>query len=46
MSPVPADVIKEWLRGGLQRLSEIKPALILQKVARDNARYLLSLLSH
>ncbi len=46
MSPVPADVIKEWLRGGLQRLSEIKPALIFQKVARDNARYLLSSLSH
>jgi hypothetical protein len=46
MSPVPADVIKEWLRGGLRRLSEIKPALIFQKVARDNARYLLSSLSH
>ncbi|NOT57127.1 MAG: DUF2791 family P-loop domain-containing protein, partial [Deltaproteobacteria bacterium] len=46
MSPVPADVIKEWLRGGLQRLSEIKPALIFQKVARDNARYLLASLSH
>lgn len=46
MSPVPAEVIKEWLRGGLRRISEIKPALIFQKVARDNARYLLSSLSY
>ena len=46
MSPVPAEVIKEWLRGGLRRIAEIKPALIFQKVARDNARYLLSSLSY
>lgn len=46
MSPVPAEVIKDWLRGGLRRLAEIKPALIFQKVARDNARYMLSSLAH
>jgi hypothetical protein len=46
MSPVTAEVIKEWLRGGLRRIAEIKPALIFQKVARDNARYLLSSLSY
>lgn len=46
LSPVPAEVIKDWLRGGLQRLAEIKPALIFQKVARDNARHLLSSLSY
>ena len=46
MSPVPAEVIKEWLYGRLRRLVELKPALIFQKVARDNARYLLSSLSY
>lgn len=46
MSPVPADVIKEWLCGRLRRLVELKPALIFQKVARDNARYLLSSLPY
>lgn len=46
MSPVPAEVIKEWLRGGLRRITEIKPALIFHKVARDNARHLLSSLSY
>jgi len=46
MSPVPAEVIKEWLYGRLRRLVELKPALIFQKVARDNARHLLSSLSY
>jgi hypothetical protein len=46
MSPVPGEVIKEWLCGRLRRLVEIKPALIFQKVARDNARHLLSSLSY
>jgi hypothetical protein len=46
LSPVPAEVIKNWLGGGLRRIVEIKPALIFQKVARDNARYLLSSLSY
>jgi bacteriophage exclusion system BrxC/D-like protein len=46
LSPVPADVIKEWLCGRLRRLVELKPALIFQKVARDNARYLLASLAY
>jgi len=46
MSPVPAEVIKEWLCGRLRRLVELKPALIFQKIARDNARHLLSSLSY
>jgi hypothetical protein len=46
MSLVPAEVIKEWLYGRLRRLVELKPALIFQKVARDNARHLLSSLSY
>ena len=46
ISPVPAEVIKEWLCGKLRRLTEIKPALIFQKIARDNARHLLSSLSY
>ena len=46
MSPVPAEVIKEWLYGRLRRLVELKPALIFQKVARDNARHLLSSFSY
>jgi hypothetical protein len=46
VSPVPAEVIKEWLYRRLRRLVELKPALIFQKVARDNARHLLSSLSY
>jgi bacteriophage exclusion system BrxC/D-like protein len=46
ISPVPSEVIKEWLYGRLRRLVELKPALIFQKVARDNARHLLSSLSY
>ena len=46
MSPVPAEVIKEWLYGRLRRLVELKPALIFQKVTPDNARHLLSSLSY
>jgi hypothetical protein len=46
MSPVPAEVIKEWLCGRLRRLAELKPALIFHKIARDNARHLLSSLSY
>jgi hypothetical protein len=41
MSPVPADVIKEWLRGGLQRMAGLKPAPIFQKVARQCTSYAL-----
>ena len=44
--PVPGDVIKAWLHGELSRVSEIKPALIFQKISRYNARHMLSSLSH
>ena len=44
--PVPCDVIKSWLRGELRLVSEIKPALIFQKISRHNARHMLSSLSH
>jgi len=44
--PVPGDVIKAWLHGELSRVSEIKPALIFQKISRHNARHMLSSLSH
>lgn len=46
ISPVPSVVIKEWLRGELRRISEIKPALIFQKVMRHNARHMLCSLSY
>ena len=46
LSPVPSVVIKEWLRGELRLISEIKPALIFQKVMRHNARHMLSSLSY
>lgn len=41
-----SNVVKEWLRGGLRRISEIKSALIFQKVARHNARHMFSSLSY
>ena len=44
--PVSGNVIKAWLRGELSRVSEIKPALIFQKISRHNARHMLSSLSH
>ncbi len=44
--PVPGEVINAWLRGELSRVSEIKPALIFQKISRHNARHMLSSLSH
>ncbi len=46
VSPVPSEVIKEWLRGELRLISAIKPALIFQKVTRHNARHMLSSLSY
>ena len=35
-----------WLRGELRRISELKRALIFQKIARHNARHLLASLAH
>lgn len=46
VSHVSSDVIKEWLRGKLRLISEIKPELIFQKVTRHNARHMLSSLSY
>lgn len=46
MIQVPGDVIKKWLCGELRLISAIKPALIFQKVARHNARHMLSSLSY
>ncbi len=46
VSPVPSSVVKTWLRGELRRISELKPALIFQKVARHNAWHMLSSLTH
>ncbi len=38
--------IKQWLRGELRLVSEIKRALIFQKIARHNARHMLFSLAH
>jgi hypothetical protein len=40
------DVVKSWLIGELRLISEMKPALIFQKIARHNARHMLASLSH
>ena len=38
--------IKQWLRGELRLISEVKRALIFQKIARHNARHMLFSLAH
>jgi hypothetical protein len=38
--------IKQWLRGELRLVSEVKRALIFQKIARHNARHMLFSLAH
>ena len=38
--------IKSWLRGELRQISALKEALIFQKVTRNNARYLITSLTH
>lgn len=45
-SDIPSNVIKEWLRGELLRLAEIKPLLIFQKINRQSARHMVSSLSY
>lgn len=45
-APIPNNVIKYWLCGKLRKIAEIKPALIFQKVARHNARHMLSSFSY
>jgi hypothetical protein len=42
----PRDVVHAWLTGTLRRISEMKPALVFQKITRHNARHMLSSLSH
>ena len=41
-----ATSIKAWLRGELRQISALKEALIFQKVTRNNARYLITSLTH
>src|SRR5215471_6257900 len=38
--------IKQWLRGELRLVSQVKRALIFQKIARHNARHMLFSLAH
>jgi hypothetical protein len=45
-NPALEAAIKEWLRGELRLLSEVKRALIFQKIARHNARHMLFSLAH
>jgi P-loop Domain of unknown function (DUF2791) len=45
-NPALAAAIREWLRGELRLLSEVKRALIFQKIARHNARHMLFSLAH
>ena len=43
---VLAQSVKEWLCGDLRLVSGVKKALIFQKIARHNARHMLSSLTH
>jgi len=40
------EVVGNWLTGTLRLVSEMKPALIFQKIAQHNARHMLTSLSH
>jgi hypothetical protein len=40
------EVVGNWLTGTLRLVSEMKPALIFQKIAQHNARHMLASLSH
>jgi BREX system ATP-binding protein BrxC/D len=44
--PAVTEAVKAWLSGELRRISEVKRALIFQRIARHNARHLLASLSH
>ncbi|MFN8635231.1 MAG: BREX system ATP-binding domain-containing protein [Chloroflexota bacterium] len=44
--PAVTDAVMAWLRGELRRISEIKRALIFQRIARHNARHMLESLAH
>ncbi|MBV9579019.1 MAG: DUF2791 family P-loop domain-containing protein [Chloroflexi bacterium] len=45
-SPALATSVTHWLRGELRLISEVKRALIFQKIARGNARHMLFSLAH
>ena len=45
-NPVLEAAIKAWLRGELRLVSEVKRALIFQKIARHKARHMLFSLAH
>jgi hypothetical protein len=45
-NPALEQAVKEWLRGELRLLSEVKRALIFQKIARHNARHMLFSLAY
>jgi P-loop Domain of unknown function (DUF2791) len=45
-NPALEAAIKDWLRGELRLVSEVKRALIFQKIARQNARHMLFSLVH
>ncbi len=45
-NPALEAAVKAWLRGELRLLSEVKRALIFQKIARHNARHMLFSLAH
>lgn len=45
-NPALASSVKAWLRGELRLVSEVKRALIYQKVNRHNARHMLFSLAH
>jgi hypothetical protein len=44
--PAVTEAVTAWLRGELRRISEVKRALIFQRIARHNARYMLASLAH
>ena len=44
--PAVTEAVMAWLRGELRRISELKRALIFQRIARHNARHLLASLTH
>jgi hypothetical protein len=44
--PAVTEAVMAWLRGELRRISEVKRALIFQRIARHNGRHLLASLAH
>ncbi len=44
--PAVTEAVMAWLPGELRRISEVKRALIFQRIARHNARHMLASLAH